>query len=319
MIINIFIKRLKFLIKEFLHKYNYNLIFKNKKIFFIKENYNSKPEIIYKSYIPAIELNYNYNSSIKNYKNLFLSSAFKAYFPLILQYQSKIKKNNNKNYFLDLGCGYGPMAVAYLNYIKSCKEKNMNFKYLGIDINENAIKWLKSKYFDEKAYEFLYHETEINRDYLQSKPEQIKTLVDSDGSEVNYKIPENIKYDIQWSMSYFTHLTPTSCDKVLNLINRSGEVNSLQFNSWLIIDEESNFALEAKMSNRIVPYDMGVYLTRSKENPLTVTCYKEEFIKKIYEKNNLKIIDIIKGTWRGVDVADKNKNFSQDIIISQKN
>tara|TARA_B100000161_G_scaffold259451_1_gene225409 strand:+ start:255 stop:1214 length:960 start_codon:yes stop_codon:yes gene_type:complete len=318
MFINIFIKRLKFIVKELLHKYNYNLSFKNKKILLKKENYNSTPEILYKSYIPSIELNYNYNSSIINYKKLFLSSAFKTYFPLILQYQNKIKKNNKKNYFLDLGCGYGPMAVAYLNYINSHKKENMNFKYLGIDINENAIRWLKSKYFDKKVYEFLHHETEINRDYLQSKSQQINTLVDSDGSEVDYKIPENIKYDIQWSMSYFTHLTPTSCDKILNLINRCGEVNSLQFNSWLIIDNESNFALEAKMANRILPYDTGVYLTRSKENPLTVTCYKEEFIKKIYEKNNLKIIDIIKGTWRGLDTTNINKNFSQDLIISQK-
>ena len=316
---NIFIKRLKFLIKDFFKKNNYNITFKNKRISLKKEDYFSKPEVIYKSYIPSIELNYNYNSSILNYKKNFLDSAFKTYFPLILQYQSKTKKNDNKNHFLDLGCGYGPMAVAYLNYIKSCTEKNMNFKYLGIDINENAIKWLKSKYFDKKEYEFLYHKTEIERDYLQSKPDQIKTLFDSDGSEVDYKIPMNFKHDIQWSMSYFTHLTPTSCDKSLNLIEKNGELNSFQFNSWVIIDDESKFALEARMSKRIAPYDMGVYLTRSKENPLTITCYKEEFIKKIYERNNLKIVDIIKGKWRGLDMTNRNANFNQDMIISQKN
>ena len=75
--INIFIKRIKFLIKELFQKYNYNLTFKNKRISLKKENYNSKPEIIYKSYIPPIELNYNYNASILNYKKNFLSSAFK--------------------------------------------------------------------------------------------------------------------------------------------------------------------------------------------------------------------------------------------------
>tara|TARA_A100000164_G_scaffold363936_1_gene381592 strand:+ start:268 stop:1233 length:966 start_codon:yes stop_codon:yes gene_type:complete len=315
---NIFIKRFKFLVKEFLNKYNYNLTFKNKKISLKKEKYNSKPEIIYKSYIPEIELNYNYNSSIINYKKNFLSSAFKLYFPFILNYQSTINRKNNKNYFLDLGCGYGPMAVAFLNYIKSANREDMDFKYLGIDINETSIKWLKTKYFDKKEYEFLCHKADINRDYMQSKTDQIETLCDSDGSEVEYKIPMNFKHDIQWSMSYFTHLTPTSCDKVLNLIEKNGDANSLQFNSWLIIDDESKFALEAKMANRIVPYDMGVYLTRSKENPLTVTCYKEKFIKEIYQKNNLKIIKIIKGSWRGLDTTSKNNNFVQDIIVSQK-
>ena len=98
---------------------------------------------------------------------------------------------------------------------------------------------------------------------------------------IQYKIPEKFTYDIQWSMSYFTHLTPISCDQVLNLIQKKGNNNSLQFNSWLIFDDESKFALEAQMANRLLPYDMGVYLTRSKENPLTATCYKEKFINEI--------------------------------------
>ena len=315
---NIFIKRLKFLIKELLHSYNYNLTFQNKKISIKKENYNSKPEIIYKSYVPPIKLNYNYNGSIFNYKKNFLSPSFKTYFPLILDYQNKINKKGEENNFLDLGCGYAPMAVAYLNYLKSHKEKKLNFKYLGVDINENAIEWLKSKYFDDKEFTFLFHKASLEKDYLQSKSKQVSTLIDSDGSEVQYKIPEKFTYDIQWSMSYFTHLTPISCDQVLNLIQKKGNNNSLQFNSWLICDDESKFALEAQIANRLLPYDMGVYLTRSKENPLTATCYKEKFINEIYKKNKLKIIDIIKGTWRGSELPNRNKNFSQDIIISQK-
>ena len=70
------------------------------------------------------------------------------------------------------------------------------------------------------------------------------------------------------------------------------------------------------LTNRLLPYDMGSYLTRSKENPLTSTCYKENFIHKFYEDNNLKIIKVIKGNWRGLKTG--NSNFNQDLIISQK-
>ena len=76
------------------------------------------------------------------------------------------------------------MAIAYLNYIKSNNDKNTNFKYLGVDINQNAIKWLKKKYQNEENFDFLYHETEIEKDYLQSKEKNIQTLKDSDASEV---------------------------------------------------------------------------------------------------------------------------------------
>ena len=85
---------------------------------------------------------------------------------------------------------------------------------------------------------------------------------------------------------------------------KKSDNNSLQFNSWLISDNEIKFALEAQMANRLLPYDMGVYLTRSKGNPLTATCYKEKFINEIYKKNKLKIIYIIKGTWRGSELPN---------------
>ena len=145
---------------------------------------------------------------------------------------------------------------------------------------------------------------------------KINTFIESDGSEVNYDIPSDIKFDTQWSWSYFTHLTPKACDKVLGIISNSSELGGLQFNSWLIIDEESKFALKCGLTNRLLPYDMGSYLTRSKENPLTSTCYKENFIHKFYEDNNLKIIKVIKGNWRGLKTG--NSNFNQDLIISQK-
>ena len=102
----------------------------------------------------------------------------------------------------------------------------------------------------------------------------------------------------------------------MGIISNSSELGGLQFNSWLIIDEESKFALKCGLTNRLLPYDMGSYLTRSKENPLTSTCYKENFIHKFYEDNNLKIIKVIKGNWRGLKTG--NSNFNQDLIISQK-
>jgi SAM-dependent methyltransferase len=308
-------KRLKTIIKEFLWKLNVNISFKNKKLEIKREKYNFSPHEIYENLIPPPELNYNYNSSYFNYKKKFLDTAFKTYFPKILEYQKKFYHIKEKNFFLDLGCGYGPMAVAYLNYIKSNSDKNIKYKYLGIDINKNAIEWLKKKY-NNNIFNFLLHETDLDKDYLQSKDNNIQTLQDSDATEVEYKISSADKFDIQWSWSLFTHLTPKSCDKILSIISKHTEKNSLQFNSWLIYDEESKFALNCGLTNRLLPYDMGEYLTRSKENPLTATCYKEQFILDIYKKNNLKIVEIIKGNWRGTNNCDKSLN--QDLIISQK-
>ena len=315
----VIIKRLKFLIKEFLNLINLEINLNPKNFKIRKANYNFKPEKKYKFLIPPLKLNYNYNSSIINYKKNFLNAAFKTYFPTILEFQKKINYKSNKNFFLDLGCGFGPMAAAYLNYVNMKKSKKINYNYIGVDINEIAISWLNDKYKDKKIFNFILHNTELSKDYLQSKSKGIKTDADSDASEVEYKIPENFKCDIQWSWSYFTHLTPESCKKVLKLVNNVAEKDSLQFNSWLIFDDESSFALESGLANRILPYDMGSYLTRSKENPLTATCYKKEFIEEIYNKSGLEIIKVIKGNWTSTNTIEKNYNINQDLIISKKN
>lgn len=311
-----FLKRIKTLVKEYLWKHNLNLNFKDRKINLTKEKYNFSPHTLYKDLIAPIEINYNYNSSYIYYKERFLDDAFKTYFPIILETQKKYNPYAKKNFFLDLGCGLGPMAIGYLNHMLSDEDKLKKYKYLGIDINKKAIDWLQNKFQKYKEFEFLFHETEIEKDYMQSKSKKINTFIESDGSEVNYDIPSDIKFDTQWSWSYFTHLTPKACDKVLGIISNSSELRGLQFNSWLIIDEESKFALKCGLTNRLLPYDMGSYLTRSKENPLTSTCYKENFIHKFYEDNNLKIIKVIKGNWRGLKSG--NSNLNQDLIISQK-
>lgn len=311
-----FLRRIKILIKELFWKFNINLSFKNHRIQIERVKYNFSPHKVYANLIPPVELNYNYNSSYFNYKKIFLDAPFKTYFPKILEFQNKYNPPKNKNYFLDLGCGYGPMAIAYMNYLNSCPNKEFKFKYYGVDINKNAINWLKKTYRDLKEFEFLLHETDLERDYLQSKSKNVNTLNVSDAKEVEYIIPKELKFDIQWSWSFFTHLTPSSCDKALNVVSRQSEINSLQFNSWLIIDNESLFSLKSGLANRLLPYDMGEYLTRSRENPLTSTCYKENFIYNVYKKNNLKIIDIQKGKWRGTKNSDQNLN--QDLIISQK-
>jgi hypothetical protein len=303
-------------LKEFLYKKNLNISLNKNNLYIKKVIYNEEIKDIYKCYIPPIEINYNFNGSILNYKKLFLEKAFKDYFPIIIKYCSAYSEKNNYNNFLDLGCGYGPMAVAFLNFIKLQDEKS-DSKYLGIDINKTAIDWLKIAYKDNSQFKFLWHYADLQKDYLQSKSLGIETNKDSDGSEVEYDL-EDFKYNIQWSMSYFTHLTPTACDKILKLIYTKGEEGAMQFNSWLIIDKESKFALQAKMANRLLPYDMGTYLTRSNINPLTVTAYKEDFIKNIYKKNNLKIIDILKGNWRGTNNYDNNFKLSQDLIVSKK-
>jgi len=114
----------------------------------------------------------------------------------------------------------------------------------------------------------------------------------------------------------FTHLTPQACREALKTIRRSCAKDSMQVNTWLIVDDESRFSLSAGMSDRQLPYDFGEYLTYSKANPLVCTCYKLEVIQKMYSEAGFEIVSIERGSWRGESYKN-SANHYQDIIVSR--
>lgn len=282
----------------------------NSKIFFDEKSIES--------FIPPLNINYNSSEKSENeYKKKFIKKYNEFVLPYILD---KHKKEYQLPKILDLGCGFSPLGISYLNYLKKTSRDSSDLIYLGVDINKTAIDWLKTKFKNYKNFYFHLHKAtqEINYISLGSmKNSDINTLSNSRGEEVKYKIPVNFKPDFQLSASFFTHLTPSAVNLALKFISENSSEKTVSINSWLIIDQESQKNLEKKKCDRTLDIDMGDYLTYSKSNPLLCTAYKLDKIKEFYKKNGLKILEISKGNW-------SNKNYKnifntkQDIIISKK-
>lgn len=196
------------------------------------------------------------------------------------------------------------MALALkLHLFSNMKLKNIKDIekiYVGIDIREDAINWLKNVYKDEKNFYFHKHscKSENKIDYIglidKVKNTAVsKTDFDSDGEESKYNLGFDFKADIQWSSSLFTHLTPQAVMKTLEFINNNLDREGLAINSWLILDNQSYLSMEMGLSDRGVHrYDFGSFVSRSKSNPLSGTIYKLEFIKEFYKRAGLKIVSI---------------------------
>jgi hypothetical protein len=267
-------------------------------------------------FLPQHKLNYNTSESDKD---KYLVNFTKKYRETIIPYLIKNKKDKLPK-IIDIGCGFSPLAISYLSYLRVNDISLKDIIYVGIDINENAINWLKEKFESYNNFYFHKHEAPQMVSYINlgtKKNTDINTQSQSDGFETKYKIPISFNPDFQLSGSFFTHLTPSAVNSALNFVNEISNKDTISINSWIIIDDESKNNLSEKKTDRVLNIDMGDYLTYSKSNPLVCTAYKIEKIQEFYKKNGLEIINISKGHWRGG--SQKNIfNTKQDIIISRK-
>jgi SAM-dependent methyltransferase len=265
----------------------------------------------YGKIIPPLELNHNWGESTQEkYFSEFGKTEIKVIFPWLISMFNKYCKDTNKLNLLDIGCGAGAMAYPFHLLVKEDEGR-----FLGLDIKKDMIDWLNNAYnVNNISFNHHYHDDSI--DYCGSQNSGFtdgKTLASSSGVEANFNLPID-EFNLQWSHSVFTHLTPEACVAGLSSIRRAMRRDSLQVNTWLIIDRMAHYSLKAGISDRQLPCDYGNFLSYSLHNPLVCTAYKEDFIRHAYETAGLEIIDILPGSWRGYTT---NNVTYIDIILSR--
>ena len=275
---------------------------------------------------PPMEINYNWAGSHdqEEYERGFASLFVEHYFPYLLQKLRSHQIDLADARVLDIGCGFGPLAYAFVIYwLGHERTDDKSIRYLGIDIREDAVEWLQSAYQKYPFMQFLHHQAASKNDYIgpgntvaTDCGSKGVTSATSSGEETAFVIPEDFACNLQWSSSVFTHLTPEACVTALKTIARCSQKKCLQVNTWFIVDEESKYSLAAGIADRQLPIDCGKFLTFSAENPLLTTCYKLEAIEQIYEDAGLKIVEIDRGSWRGKAYQNRANHY-QDIIVSQ--
>lgn len=274
----------------------------------------SQTQLLAAQLAPPRRLNWNMNSATGGYVERFTAAFIRYYFPYLLRNARQLGVPSDSVRLLDIGCGWGPMAIPVVLFERASNANRT--EYLGIDIRKDAIDWLTNAYSAYPFVKFQLHDSISNIDYIVSEQSQTATVASSDGQEGNYRIPPEFIHTIQWSSSVFTHLTPEACLSALKAIHLSCAEQSIQVNTWLIIDDESRFSLATETADRRLPYDCGAFLTYSQSNPLVCTAYKIEAIRHFYDEAGLEIVNIERGSWRGPAYRN-DANHYQDIVISR--
>lgn len=267
---------------------------------------------ILEKHIAPYELNLENGGDNSTYPEWFFTNYAEFYVPYMIRKVKEFGKNFGDCNILDIGCGGAPFAGAILLY---SQVNSYSGTYTGLDIRGELIDWLSEHYKEYGFMKFKKVIADMDVDYLGAHQSGQRTTVSSRGEEGRLDVQKNF-YDLQWSSSVFTHLTPESCKSMLESIVASSKKDAIHFNTWLIIDDESRYALHAGIADRRLGFDYGEFLTYSEKNPLLCTAYKEEYIFAYYEELGLEIVDIQKGSWRGPIYSNEALHY-QDIIISR--
>jgi SAM-dependent methyltransferase len=281
------------------------------------------------SLIPPRRINSNHDRTLNDqqyidtfsepYQSRYLSWILRQYYKFCF---AKMPSNGSVS-ILDLGCGWAPLAHAIATLsARHQSYSSLSLGYTGVDIKAENIDFLSHAYAGMPEFKFYLQATQEQVDYIgeyrhDNGINDARTSSQSSGVESDYSFLHRDSYDIQWSNSLITHLTPSAVDLCLNSIARCLKPGGISINCLLLLDPTAVNAMALGLADRDLRLDMGSYFTYSRDNPLLCTGYKPEFLLQRYTAHGLNILDIQYGHWRGDGSSNDIDNYI-DIIVAQK-
>ena len=201
---------------------------------------------------------------------------------------------------LDVGSGIGRKTLPLTKYLS---EKG---GYEGFDIVKFGTDWCSAK-ITPKHPNFRFQLADVYNEYYNptGKFEPSK-----------YRFPyEDNTFDLVTLGSVFTHMLPRDVENYLKEVARVMKKGGKSLISYFILNDESLKLVEAGKSTQDFRYKFEGYRTTNPNIPEDSISFPEEYLRALYCRNNLSIIDPIKfGSWCG-----RTGYLSyQDLIIAEK-
>jgi ubiquinone/menaquinone biosynthesis C-methylase UbiE len=218
-----------------------------------------------------------------------------------LQYLIELGRLKPNARVLDVGCGIGRMAVPLTRYL------DKGGSYEGFDMVIDGINWCRKK-IAPKYPNFHFQLVDIYNKVYNPKGK-------CKASE--YKFPyENESFDFIFLTSVFTHMLPQDMENYFSEIARVLKKDGRCLITFFLLNTESSKLIDAKLSLLDFKYKFEGCRTIDKSTPESAIAYDERFIRVLYKKYRLNIVEPIHyGFWCG------RKKFlsKQDIVIAVKN
>lgn len=206
---------------------------------------------------------------------------------------------------LDYGCGLGRLAYVVAPQIGE------SGSYLGVDIARSAIQFLDDAYRDAPNVRFAHLPLDVDH-YVKGLRGEPKG--ETAAEAVSIAAPDE-SFDLQVSLSVFTHMVEPEIVGTLREIRRTLAPGGTSVNSWLIVDTQARRAVAAGRADRVLPYERDGLLYNDPDNLLSCTAYRPDRVEAMYRAAGHEIVEILPGSWSGS--GRDNDVIYQDVVLSR--
>ncbi|WP_167854913.1 class I SAM-dependent methyltransferase [Mangrovimicrobium sediminis] len=219
---------------------------------------------------------------------------------------------NHANYFinelglkptdhvLEIGSGNGRIASALAGYLEGGS-------YTGAEIMEPFVEWCQTTYRHYPNFTFQHIDV-YNKHYNPS----------SSTHACDFRFPfDDNTFDFIYLTSVFTHMHAKDVDNYLSEIHRMLKPGGTVFITYFLIDEATKAQIESGESRRKFRLFEEHSYTDNPRKPEAAIAFDIQFIRSLYERNKLKIVDVSLGKWRSPE-KEKHIGHNQDRVVARK-
>jgi SAM-dependent methyltransferase len=226
-----------------------------------------------------------------------------------LSYLVKLGGLQPSDALLDVGCGPGRIAKELSRYLAA------DGTYYGLEIQARFVERLRQQYVERPNFHF-YHADIRNTDYNP------RGMI----SPTAYKFPlPDGCVQLVVLRSVFTHMLPAEMENYMSEIFRVLSPHGRSVITYYLLNEQSRPFVDAAPrpifsafpfdGRGSFPFDRGTHRVRYAEVPERAVAYDEEFVRSLYDRCAMKILEPINyGSWSG----RIRYLTGQDLIVAEK-
>jgi SAM-dependent methyltransferase len=203
---------------------------------------------------------------------------------------------------LDVGCGFGRMAVPLTEYLTTGS-------YEGFDVGKKAIDWCNER-IASKYPNFRFRLVDVLNQYYN--PEGTHQA-----SEHVFPY-EDQSFDFVFFASVLTHMLPEDVERYLFETSRVLRNRGRCLMTLFLLNEDVPEELAGKPAGLPFKHVFGIYRSVDAEMPEVAVAYDERFIMQLCKKHGLEICEPIHyGGWRRSQDAYLDI-LNQDIVLTRR-
>lgn len=202
---------------------------------------------------------------------------------------------------LDLGCGYGRLAVPLTSYL-------VRGEYCGFDVDRRAIRWCQRE-ISRRYPNFWFAHVDVANSYYNRHgaiaPEA-------------FRFPcADQSIDVVIGVSLFTHLLPQSAARYISEISRVLKPGARTAVSFFTFDDSSEARVRAGNTYpRFEQFPEPSYAITSPKQPELGIAYQETFVRQQFAAANLEVLEVERGSWAGGEGRRSFQDFVSAVKLS---